>query len=254
MSLNPCLDDILVEVAAPEQILALSHFSRDPSASSVGVETAKRFGVTGGTAEEVLALEPDIVLASTFMPPATRAAFERLGLRVESFGSPSTAEESAKQVERIGELSGKQINAKALARAMLFPTWPPLYTPPPPPAKGWEPAPDPSVLLWQPGQIVAGDASLIIHLIKQEGFTSYGSEAGMQQADHVSLERILIDPPDVLLVAGDSAGQSHPILDKLEGTRVHPFAPNLFYCGGPSILKAREELNRIRLSFEDFGG
>lgn len=63
VSLNPCLDDILVNVADPDQILALSHYSRDPSGTSVGVDVARQFGVTGGTAEEVLALDPDIVLA-----------------------------------------------------------------------------------------------------------------------------------------------------------------------------------------------
>ena len=66
VSLNPCLDAILVEVAEPEQILALSHYSADPAASSIPQDIARRYDVTGGTVEEVIALEPDIVLASTF--------------------------------------------------------------------------------------------------------------------------------------------------------------------------------------------
>mgnify|MGYP000355960308 CR=1 FL=1 len=35
VSLNPCLDALLVEIAAPRQILALSHYSRDASSSSL---------------------------------------------------------------------------------------------------------------------------------------------------------------------------------------------------------------------------
>ena len=70
VSLNPCIDAILIEVAAPSQVLALSHYSRDPASSSIPAAVAARYGVTGGTAEEVIALQPDIVLASTFFASA----------------------------------------------------------------------------------------------------------------------------------------------------------------------------------------
>ncbi|HSF11877.1 MAG TPA: ABC transporter substrate-binding protein, partial [Erythrobacter sp.] len=82
VSLNPCLDAILVEIAPPDQVLALSHYSRDPGSSSIPQSVAARYGVTGGTAEEVIALQPDLVLASTFLPQPTRSALERAGLRV----------------------------------------------------------------------------------------------------------------------------------------------------------------------------
>ena len=104
VSLNPCLDAILVEVAAPAQILALSQYSRDPSASSMDVARARDFGVTGGTVEEVIALDPDIVLASTFIAPTTRNALEQLGVRVETFGSPVSVEESVEQVRDLAIL------------------------------------------------------------------------------------------------------------------------------------------------------
>ncbi|HCH95383.1 MAG TPA: iron ABC transporter substrate-binding protein, partial [Erythrobacter sp.] len=35
VSLNPCTDAILAEVAAPGQLLAISHYSKDPRASSM---------------------------------------------------------------------------------------------------------------------------------------------------------------------------------------------------------------------------
>ncbi|WP_234027122.1 ABC transporter substrate-binding protein [Erythrobacter sp. KY5] len=246
VSLNPCLDAILVEVADPDQILALSHYSRDPAASSMDVATARQYGVTGGTAEEVIALQPDIVLASTFIAPATKAALERSGLRVETFDSPRTASESALQVSRLGDLTGNEVIADNLARAITTPLWPPQN--PPEPGPMWQPEPDPSVVLWQAGQIVAGNETLIADLLREEGFVSHSAALGMGQADHLGLEQILADPPDVLLVAGDSAGQRHPALLRLKDTWVREFDPALFYCGGPSILKAREELHGLRLS------
>ncbi|MHA7818684.1 MAG: ABC transporter substrate-binding protein [Erythrobacter sp.] len=252
VSLNPCLDAILVEVSNPEQVLALSHYSRDPAASSMDVEEAGRYAVTGGTAEEVIALQPDIVLASSFMDPVTKTALERAGMRVETFGSPASVEESAEQVLRMGEMTGGNRAASSLARDMTFPLWPPLSTPPAPPEMGWEPIPDPSLLLWQPGQIVAGEGTLIAQIIREEGFSNYAAERGLRQADHVPLERIVSDPPEVLLVAGDSAGQRHPALANLNIRMVAAFDPRLFYCGGRSIIEARERLSLLRESFEDF--
>lgn len=245
-SLNPCLDEILVELASPAQILALSPYSREPGATRMDPEIAARFAFTGGTAEEIIALDPDIVLASAFLAPATRSALERAGLRVETFGSPRSVNESLEQVERIARLSGHDASARTLEAS--------LFHPPASPSTGGRGArasgPDPSVLLWQAGQIVAGGETLIAELLKEAGFASHAEALGLAPADHVALERIISDPPDLLLVAGDSAGQRHPALGKLAKTQVRAFDPALFYCGGPSIAQARFRLAELRRDYE----
>ncbi|MEM7666625.1 MAG: ABC transporter substrate-binding protein [Pseudomonadota bacterium] len=237
VSLNPCLDAILIEVAEAEQILALSHYSRDPSSSSIDVERARAFGVTGGTAEEVLALEPDIVLASSFIAPTTRTAFERLGLRVETFGSPATVEESLDQVRRMAELTGLEQAGDELAER--------IATAPEQPTGA-----DFSALVWQPGQIVPGETTLISEHLRWAGLSSHSSANGLGQADFVSLETLLADPPDILLVAGDRPGQTHPLLDTQRGMMVADFDTSLLFCGGPTIPKARERLSKVRAEFE----
>lgn len=233
VSLNPCIDAILIEVAAPRQILALSHYSRDPASSSIDPQSAARFGVTGGTAEEVIALEPDIVLASTFIAPATRAALERAGLRVESFGSPATTQESVDQIRELAALTGDTRRAQPLI-ARIDATAPPAL------AEGK------SVLLWQAGQIVPGEATLVAEHLRWAGLSSHSAAMGLGQSDFVSLEAVLADPPDLLLVAGDARGQTHPLLGQIAGTHIAHFDPSLFYCGGPSIPRARERLIEIR--------
>lgn len=246
VSLNPCLDAILVEVAEPEQILSISHYSHQPGGSTIDADTARAFAPNGGTAEEIIALAPDIVLASVFLPPATKTALERAGLRIESFGSPATLDESAAQIERIITLAGHPQRAKPLSVALQTPA---ANGSTRPFAEG-EPGPKPSVLLWQAGQIVAGQETLIAQLLVEAGFKSHAEALGLAQADYVSLEQVLSDPPDLLLVAGDSQGQQHPSLAKLAETRVHYFDPALFYCGGPSVAAAREELAALRRSFD----
>ncbi len=234
VSLNPCLDAILVEVAGPEQIRALSHYSLDESSSSIDPGIAREFGTTGGTAEEVIALDPDLVLASNFIAPATLSALERAGLRVETFGSPTSTAESLEQVREVARLAGKPGAGEELADAILA-------SPTQPKGGGH------SALLWQPGQIVAGEASLVAEHLEWAGFTNHATARGMQQADHITLEQILSDPPQVLLIAGDLPGQSHPLLDgNLKSMHVARFDPGLFYCAGPSIPQARARLLEIR--------
>lgn len=237
VSLNPCLDAILVEIAPPEQVLALSHYSRDPGSSSIPPNIAARYGVTGGTAEEVIALRPDLVLASSFLPQPTRSALERAGLNVATFGSPVTVAESAAQVRAVASLAGQEAKGAALAASIAAaPTI----------------APSPiEALLWQPGEIVAGETTLIAELMRQEGFASHAAARGMRQADHVTLERVLADPPQVLLVAGDAPGQRHPLLDgAFKQMQIAAFDPSLIYCGGPTIPKARARLRAIRAAAE----
>src|SRR3546814_10330346 len=63
VSLNPCVDSILMHVADPGQIAAISHYSHDPKATSIPLGQARRFRATYGTAEEVIALRTDLVIA-----------------------------------------------------------------------------------------------------------------------------------------------------------------------------------------------
>jgi iron complex transport system substrate-binding protein len=237
VSLNPCLDAILVEVAAPGQVLALSHYSRDAGSSSIPADVAARYRVTGGTAEEVIALDPDLVLASTFLPQPTRRALERAGLRVATFGSPTSVAESAAQVREVAALVGAQRKGAALAQRIAAPG-------------GLPPAPI-DALLWQPGEIVAGEQTLIAELLRAEGFTSHAAARGLRQADAVTLETVLADPPQVLLVAGDAPGQRHPLLAQgVPAMGIAAFDPSLIYCGGPTIPKARARLRAIRAEVE----
>lgn len=235
VSLNPCTDAILAEVANPGQILAISHYSHDPRGTSMDLAAARRFRATGGTVEEVLALGPDVVVASSFMDPATRSALDSLGIRVEALGIATTVAESEAQVRRLAAVAGHPGRGEALVariEAALNQ------------ARGA--GPRLPAVLWQPDGIVPGQGALISQLMRRAGFSNQSAARGMGQADYLSLERLLADPPSVLLVAGAERGQSHPALARV--TRMHraAFDPALLYCGGPTIIRAAARLKAIR--------
>ena len=103
----------------------------------------------------------------------------------------------------------------------------------------------PSAVLWQPGGIVAGRGALIAELIERAGFANHAASRGLAQGDYLSLERMLADPPDVLLIAGEQRGQHHPVLSNLSSMYVAQFPPNLLYCGGPTIPRAMAQLRMV---------
>ena len=241
VSLNPCSDAILAEVLPAERLLAISHYSHDPAGTSMDLALARTFRATGGTVEEVLALDPDMVVGSAFMPPATRTALADMGVEVVTLGIASTVAESQTQVRELAIAVGEPERGEALARRMgqaiarL--------------ERGRSATPV-STVLWQPGGIVPGEATLVSELMRRAGLASHSAARGLQQADYLSLEQVLTDPPDVLLVAGAERAQRHPALDALPQTRREAYDPSLLYCGGPSVIRAAARLEAVRNSFE----
>ncbi len=239
VSLNPCADAILAEVTQPGQLLALSHYSADPRAASMDAAKARQYPTTRGTLEEVLTLHPDVVVDGTFVPPATVAAYQRLGLRLETVGIASTVEESRAQIRQLAAMAGNPARGEALIARIetaLAQTAP---------APGTKAIP---ALVWEPGGIVPGDSTLIADLLRRTGFANFAAARGLGQADQLPLERVLADPPRVILVAGSDRALSHPALAHLTGTTRAALDPRLLYCAGPTIIPAVQRLAEVRRS------
>jgi len=235
VSLNPCADAILAEVA-PDALVAISHYSHDPAGSSMDMEVARRFASTSGSAEEVAALSPDLVVAGTFLPPATEIALERMGLRVVQIGSIRSVDDARSQVRELAVLAGRQEAGEAMVARIDAS----LTAAAPPP--GQEPL---SALVWQAGGIVPGNETLVADLLAQTGFANFSTARGLGQGALVPLEDVLADPPPIVLNAGQSRMQLHPALAAL-GTEVVPFDTRLTWCGGPTIPRAAARLAEIR--------
>ena len=249
VSLNPCSDAVLAEVAEPAQIVALSSYSRNPASSSMDVAVARRFPAVSDSAEEVLALAPDIVIAGSFLPPATVAALGRTGVRLVQIPIATSVSESEAQVRAIARIAGRQERGEALVGQIE--------------AALVEAAPRPgarpiAAVVWQSGGLVPGNATLIADLLRRTGFASFSGARGMKQADYLPLETMLADPPQVILAAGNGRSQEdrllrHPALAGLAGTRRERLEPSLLWCGGPTIIRAAARLAEVRRTMGQVG-
>ncbi len=245
VSLNPCLDAILVCVADRGQIVALSHYSRDPASSSIGALGAA-FPFTYGTAEEVLALTPDLVLASRFTPPATRDAFRRLGVPAHFFDLSETVASSLAQVRQVAGLVGRPQRGEALVariEAALAAAVPP---------RG---APVLTALVFQAGGFASARGTLVDEMMRRTGFENAATRYGLARTGSVSLESLVADPPDVLLAGRAKAGAptwsdrviAHPALAHI-AHRMHraDFPQQLTFCGGPTLIQTAAVLAQAR--------
>ncbi len=239
VSMNPCVDAILVEVALPDQIAAISHYSKDARASSIGPAVAARFAATAGTAEEVAALRPDIVMTGAHVAPATMSALRRLGARVMQFGVPDTVAASRAQVLEIADAVGQPGRGAALNARIGAAVR----------AARSDGAAVPA-LIWMGGGLVPGRGTLADEMLGMAGFANVSADMGLAQWDVLPLERLVVRPPRVLLTAtaaGDDRMLGHPVMKPLAGRiAVRDFAPTLLYCGGPTIIRAMERLAVVR--------
>ncbi len=249
VSLNPCSDAILAEVADPAQILALSSYSRDPAQTSMDVAQAMRFATTDGAVESVLALHPDVVVTSTYADPA-------IGLvrRVETLGLAKSLDAAHAQVHSLAGWTGQPARGAALIaridRAVA------AAAPPP----GTAPI---TAVLWEPGGLVPGQNTLASDLMMRAGFANFSAQRGLGQSERLSLERMLADPPRVIMAVGTPRGTLadqaapqedrllfHPALAALRHTARVPISPNLIYCGGPTIPRFLNRLVAVRQELE----
>lgn len=241
VSINPCVDAVLMQVADPGQISAISHYSQDARATSIPLDQARRFAATSGTAEEVVAQAPDIVIAGAHVAPATIAALHRMNIRLIQIGVPESIAESQAQIRTIaaavhqperGEALVAQIDAAVRAASAQHGA-----------------APD--ALVWQGGGLVPGEGTLASELLQQTGYRNRSADYGLKRWDVLPLEYLVARPPEVLLSvgAGDSGDRmlGHPVLARLKQTiAVRRYPERLLHCGGPTITDALGYLARIR--------
>ncbi|WP_245978384.1 ABC transporter substrate-binding protein [Aurantiacibacter xanthus] len=239
VSLNPCSDAILAEFTPPDQLLAISHFSKNPAQSSMPAAQAARYRSTSGRVEEILALAPDLVVADRFLPAPTRHALEQAGIAVFNLDIPQTVDDSLSQVRALADLARRSEDGDALAEAISA-AWR---------QDGAEQQAPVSALMWQENGIVPGPDSLVAALLSHSGFTLHSAARGLGQGQVLPLEQVLADPPELILTAGSARALHHPALEVLADTARAQFDQRLLYCAGPTIPRALARLREIREGF-----
>lgn len=247
-SMNLCTDQLLVPLADPEQILGLSRYSRD-AWQSFSAGDAQHYPKLSGSAEDILVIRPDVVVASLYDKRSTRELLKENGLHLAEFAVPRNLDEVKAQIREMGDLVGHPDRASAeiarlddaIARARVTVSQH-RYKVLPLSRRGW----------------VSGRDSLLSSLLTETGLFNAAGDLGIAFGGYASLEAIVNLRPDFIVVAdagerADDDGQAfllHPALERLYPPSRRIVIPDrLTVCGGVMIADALDrmvdELKRV---------
>lgn len=180
VSLDYCADQFVLGLADREQVRALSKDSARPF--SYLRSRAEGLPQVRSVAEDVIALQPDIVVRSWGGDARALAFYERMGIRTVQIGYASDMEGAARVTREIGTVLGQAARAEALIASM----------PPAVPATGQ------SALYITPGGVTAGEGTMVDTIMHRAGLENAATGAGWYS---LPLETLVTRRPAVALTA-----------------------------------------------------
>lgn len=249
VSLDLCTDQLLIDLVSRERIAAVTFMAAHANLSAIP-ERARGIAITHGGAEDVLRLDPDLILAGPFGVRGTVDLLQRLGRRVVIVQQPQELSGVRAAVETVAEAVGETAKGEALIadfdRRLA--------------ALGRrEEGRKPAAVIYQIGGSVSGPGSLADAALAAAGFRNAATGYRLTRGGQVPLELLLADPPD-LLVLSSAPGEYRTVLaDNLR----HPAIAILrrehasielpwrhWLCGTPHIVEAVEKLAEARAGIE----
>lgn len=184
VSLDYCADQFVLGLADHERILALSpDAGQDFSylrAEAAGLPTVRP------RAEDVLALEPDLVVRNYGGGPRAPAFFERAGvpvLQIDFAPDIDAVRDRIRQAAAALEAPERGEGLIADMDARL--------------ERARAAAPDADTLYLAPSGVAAGSGTFVDHLIAAAGLDNFSGESGWRS---IPLERLVYETPDVYAV------------------------------------------------------
>lgn len=242
VSTNLCADQFALALAEDDQILSLSFNARDPQLS-VYADKARAFPENYGRVEEIIRLEPDLVLAGPYLQAATNRRLRDLGFQVFEVPDVATVAELRALIAELGEALGHEDRAQAMTAELDRHLAELAHT---------RPAVERRLLVLYPLGGTPGVGSFSDEVMALAGFRNVAAERGIRRWGWLSLEGVVAAEPDVIAfndptpVRWSLAQRKlvHPVLRHVTSNDREPFwlTSRLWACAGPWMVEAALEL------------
>lgn len=216
VSTNMCTDQLLMRLVEPERIMSMVWLSWEKDATPPEFQPVlARAKPNHGLAEEVLMMEPDLVVTGTFSARFTTELLRKLGRKVVLLTPENNFEDYYANIRAMGEAVGEPARAEKLIadfqmrlaalQAQIPPGEMPVYA-------------DIGVNFW-----VAGKDTLYTHVVNAGGFRTLGEAAGITGYGGIPLEQLVQMKVDLISISSaDDKSPSiqteslhHPLLRKM---------------------------------------
>ncbi len=239
VSLDYCADQYVLALADRDQIAAIATGPRD--AHSALRNRAAGLSRLRDSAEDVLALAPDLIVRSFGGGVRAQAFYARTGLAVHDLGFARSFADIEASIARTGAALGQDARAAALIADMRA---------------DLDAAAAPGVraraLYVTPGAVTSGSGTLIHAMIEAAGLENAAASNGAAGWVSLPLEALVLDPPQLIItgffdqpdIAADQWSLTrHPVLsDLLVRTPVVHLDGALIGCSDWGLAKAARQL------------
>ena len=244
VTVNLCLDQIALRLAAPGQLVAVSYLATDPRLS-VMAEQARRLPTVRASAEAILALQPDLVIVGKDQLGVVKHLLRRAGVPLLELPFASSLDGAETLVGEMGKALGREDAARALVDDMQAKRRA-LATPE-------QPVGVAAVL--GANRATAGSGSLMDELLRLAGWRNLAADLGIHAYGRLPLEAVLAGRPDLLVLDGaanDNPSRAtefidHHALVALAGrARLASVPLRQTICAGPDNLEVARRLAEAR--------
>jgi len=190
VSLNLAADEILLQILPRDRIAALTQLSADPQICPVA-NLAKGIRLIQGTAEEVIEMKPDLVIIGKYSTPTTTQMLQKLGVKTYCLDLATNFGEVRKTMRELAAVVGEEARAEALIAEMdrrLTVA-----------ARRCPAVPTLRVLSLTVGAETQPKNSILNDILEKTGVINLAASLPVSSAGYISLESILLHPPDVIL-------------------------------------------------------
>ncbi|MCC5861573.1 MAG: ABC transporter substrate-binding protein [Gammaproteobacteria bacterium] len=248
VSLDYCADQYVLALADREQILAISTGPDDEFSAmrqhAAGVPQVRDIS------EDVLALEPDMVIRLSGGGPRALDFYRRVGIKTHQLHFPGDFAGVRETIRDAAAALGHPARGEALITEMDAV----LQA-----AAGEDGAPRMRALYVTPSGVTTGSDTMVHEILEAGGFDNAAAGNGMRGWFSLPLEDLVVTPPD-LIVTGFFGMRSthvdhwtasrHPVLrDLFERTPTVHLDGALLACGAwfmaDAALSARQQANRL---------
>lgn len=231
-SLNLCTDELVLALAAPDQIVSVTHLAQEPAETPLWRQ-ARRYRRNDGSLLSVAGLRPDLVVTMGGGARDRLHIAERLGIRTLDLPFATSLTDIENSIRRVAAALGRPAAGEAMIRRMAA-----LRTNAPRAAID-------TIWLGGGGRTVSSTG------LEAEWMRLAGLRQRSIQGDRVSLETLLIRPPAVVLRSDYRQGQysaaqrwlTHPAAARVRNARTLPTDGRRWTCMGPTLI---DEIHRLR--------
>ncbi|MDA7425337.1 ABC transporter substrate-binding protein [Thalassococcus lentus] len=245
VSLNVCTDQLALLLAQPGQLVSVSRLAHD-ARTAVLAEQARAIPSNDGSAEAVVLLQPDLVIAGTWTTQSTVQMLERLGYRVELFAPANALSDVRETIRRMGVLLGQTQKAEQMIADFDSKLE----------ALRAQSGQSPRVALYYALGNTAGRETMPGDLLDAAGMSNIAEERGLPFGGRLPLESLLLEDPDLVLIGQPYGGHAratelltHPALQRSGALHEIETGPS-WTCELPHLLDAVQELIALRRQWE----